>query len=122
MSRLDDFTLSLLTNSEVIDVNQDPLGKPGMPVTEKGMSVVYAKPLEDGSVAVGLFNRGEVEEEITATWRELGLRGEQTVRDIWKQEDICVSDEAFSVKIRPHGVCLIKIYPGNSWKRAISER
>ena len=59
MAQLDDFTLSLLTNDEMIEVNQDPLGKPGMIVSQQGDVVVYAKPLEDGSMAVGLFNRGD---------------------------------------------------------------
>ena len=59
MAQLDDFTISLLTNNEVIEVNQDPLGKQGTVVAEKASVVIYAKPMEDGSMAIGLFNRGE---------------------------------------------------------------
>lgn len=67
IAQLDDFTLSLLTNDEVISVNQDPLGKQGMPVAGVGDVVIYAKPLEDGSMAVGLFNKGDKNATATVT-------------------------------------------------------
>ncbi len=60
ITRLDDCTLSLLSNDEVIEVDQDPLGKPGRRVAKDGDQEVWARPLEDGSLAVGLFNRGEM--------------------------------------------------------------
>mgnify|MGYP000013798955 FL=1 len=120
MAQLDDFTISLLTNDEVIEVNQDPLGKQGTVVVEKGTIVIYAKPMEDGSMAVGLFNRGETYEEATITWKHLGMRGEQKVRDLWRQQDITTSDKEFTTNIAPHGVRLIKIYPGNSRLQATS--
>lgn len=120
MAQLDEFTISLLTNSEVIDVNQDPLGKFGMVVAENEETVVYAKPLEDGSMAVGMFNRGNKVEKITVTWKTLGLRAEQTIRDLWRQKDIGKSDLEFSSDVDPHGVRLIKISPGNSRAQAIT--
>ena len=60
ITRLDDFTLSLLCNDEVIEVDQDPLGKPGRRVAKHGDLEVWARPMEDGSLAVGLFNRNEM--------------------------------------------------------------
>ncbi|MDD8027893.1 MAG: putative Ig domain-containing protein, partial [Acidobacteriota bacterium] len=59
VTRLDDFTLGLLTNDEVLDVDQDPLGKPAVRVKKDGDVEVWSRPLEDGSLAVGFFNRGE---------------------------------------------------------------
>jgi alpha-galactosidase len=59
MTRLDEFTLSLLTNDEVLAVNQDPLGKQAARIKNDGDVEVWAKPMEDGSLAVGLFNRGK---------------------------------------------------------------
>ena len=56
MTQLDDFTLSLLTNDEVIAIDQDPLGKQAARVAQEGQMQVWAKDLEDGSKAVGLFN------------------------------------------------------------------
>ncbi|MCC6396740.1 MAG: putative Ig domain-containing protein, partial [Bacteroidetes bacterium] len=68
MTRLDEFTLSLLTNDEVIAVNQDPLGKQAARVKVDGDAEVWAKPMDDGSVAVGLFNRGEKGRMVTISW------------------------------------------------------
>ena len=61
ITRLDEFTLSLLTNDEIIEVDQDPLGKPGWRVSKNNGLEVWKRPLEDGSIAVGLFNRDENE-------------------------------------------------------------
>jgi alpha-galactosidase len=113
MAHLDDFTLSLLTNDEVIDVNQDPLGCLAVPVKEKDDVAVYAKCLEDGSMAVGLFNRGNAPQEAGFTLYDLGLRGEQTIRDLWRQQDLGKYDKAFSATVNPHGAVFLKIYPGN---------
>lgn len=122
MAQLDDFTISLLTNNEVIEVNQDPLGKQGTVVAEKASVVIYAKPMEDGSMAIGLFNRSERYEKATVTWKQLGIRGEQKIRDLWRQQDIATSNKDFTTDIAPHGVRLIKIYPGNSRLQATSGR
>jgi alpha-galactosidase len=77
MTQLDEFTLGLLENDEVIEVNQDPLGRQAARVAKNGMLEVWAKDMEDGSKAVGLFNRGSGEASITANWADLGLSGEQ---------------------------------------------
>jgi len=114
LSRLDEFTLSLLTNDEVIEVNQDPLGKMAMPIIDRDGYVVYQKPLEDGSVAVGIFNRNHVEIEVTVTIQNLALRGKQTIRDLWRQQDIAETDGEFKTKVKPHGVVFVKVYPGNT--------
>jgi alpha-galactosidase len=95
MTKLDDFTLSLLTNDEVIEVNQDVLGKQGRRVWKDGTSEVWAKPLEDGSLAVGLFNRGEAEVRIAANWTALGIQGKHKVRDLWRQRDLGAFDGNF---------------------------
>lgn len=114
MARLDDFTISLLTNDEVIDVNQDPLGLQATRLWENGDQVIYVKHLEDGAMAVGLFNRGWQEVKIGVTLRQLGLRGEQTVRDLWRQKDLTKTSDLFETTVAPHGVVLVKFYPGNS--------
>jgi alpha-galactosidase len=112
ITRLDDFTLSLLTNDEVIEVDQDPLGKPGWRVSQNNKSEVWIKPLGDGSTAVGLFNRGKRATRITASWKELGINGKQKVRDLWRQKDLGIYEEDFSAKVSPHGVVLIRLLPG----------
>ena len=96
VTRLDDFTLNLLCNDEVIDVDQDPLGKPGHRVAKQGDQEVWARPLEDGSLAVGLFNRNEMQATVTAKWSDLGVQGKQRVRDLWRQKDLGTLEGQFS--------------------------
>ena len=109
MTQLDPFTLSLLTNDEVIDVDQDTLGKQAKPVYHSGDLEVWAKDLEDGSKAVGLFNRGESETEVTARWSDLGIQGKQIVRDIWRQKDIGAFDNEFHTSVGRHGAAFLMI-------------
>lgn len=81
------FHLKLLTNEEVIAVNQDSLGLPAKPVVDGKLDVLY-KPLADGTVAVGFFNPTESEAEITVNFAALGFTGNQQIRDIWKKQDL----------------------------------
>lgn len=144
MQHLDEFTLGLLTNDEVLDVDQDPLGKqavrvagpaftippggfvprrPGEPPPPPapapttpwenpgGNGLVYARPLEDGALAVGLFNVGPREETVTVMWKDLGVSGRRLVRDLWRQKDQGIFSEKFEAKVRSHGVVLVKISP-----------
>ena len=111
MTQLDPFTLGLLTNDEVIDVNQDPLGKQAAPVSRAGSLEVWSKILEDGSRAVGLFNRSRVEAHVEANWIDLGIQGKQTVRDLWRQKDVGDFTGNYAATVPPHGVVLVKISP-----------
>ena len=111
MTELDDFTLSLLTNDEVLEVSQDPLGKQAGRVAKSGNLEVWAKDMEDGSKAVGLFNRGRESARVTATWSDLGLSGKQKVRDLWRQKDIGRFNEKFETTVPRHGVVLVRIWP-----------
>ena len=112
ITRLDPFTLSLLTNDEVLDVDQDPLGKPGRRVARQEDIEVWMRDLEDGSKAVGLFNRGEMEANVTARWADLGVKGKQTVRDLWRQQDLGSFETQFSAPVSRHGVVLVRLMPG----------
>ena len=110
IERLDPFTLSLLSNDEVLEVHQDPLGKQGrrIEVTD-GEAVV--KPLEDGSKAVGLFNPGAEPAKVSVDWPMLGLEGKQQVRDLWRQKDLGVHADGFTADVRPHGVVMVRLAP-----------
>jgi alpha-galactosidase len=105
VTRLDAFTLSLLTNDEVIDVDQDPLGRPGRRVWTGGPLEVWARDLEDGSKAVGLFNRGEGTAEVSATWTVLGASGPLRVRDLWRQKDVGFFEGRYTAPVGRHGAC-----------------
>ena len=110
IERLDPFTLSLLSNDEVLEVNQDPLGKQARPVkATSGEALV--KELEDGSKAVGLFNPGSKLAMVSIDWPTLGLQGKQQVRDLWRQKDLGVHTEEFTAEVRPHGVVLVRLTP-----------
>ena len=109
ITRLDEFTLGLLTNDEVLEVDQDPLGKSALRVAQDGDREVWAKDMEDGSKAVGLFNRGESEATVTVKWSDLGMTGKQIVRDLWRQKDLGPFDGSFSAPVGRHGVVLIRL-------------
>ncbi len=111
ITRLDDFTLSLLSNDEVLEVDQDLSGKAALRVAEDGNLEVWAKPMEDGRKVVGLFNLGEPEATVTANWSELGITGKQIVRDLWRQKDLGTFDGRFSARVDRHGVVLVSIRP-----------
>lgn len=111
LEKLDDFTLSLLSNDEVLEVDQDPLGKQATRVSSSGSLDVYAKPLEDGSVAVGLFNRGPVESTVSVKWSDLGLKNPARVRDLWRQKDLGPFATGFQAPVARHGVVLIRVFP-----------
>lgn len=106
---MDDFTFNLLSNDEVLDVNQDPLALRAATIVQDGGIRVLAKKLEDGSMAVGLFNRSESPAPARVTFAQLGLAGEQTVRDLWRQKDLGAFRNEFATEVRPHGVVFVKI-------------
>jgi len=109
MSHLDAFTLNVLCNSEVIDIDQDALGKQAGIVRHNANEFVLSKPLEDGTLAVGLFNLAEAKAKLTVKWDELGLKGRFRIRDVWRQKDIGDAAEEFSIEVGPHGVAFIHL-------------
>jgi alpha-galactosidase len=133
LAKLDPFTLALLTNDEVLDIDQDPLGKAASRVADQGIDAmvrqlvqgtclegalggpqgpwgqIWARPLWDGALAVGLCNFGDSPGPFTADWATLGLHGPQPVRDLWLQKDLGVVDGSFTATVPPHGVVLVKI-------------
>lgn len=109
LDRLDPFTLNLLTNDEVIAVDQDALGKQGRRVTTIGAIDVYKKELEDGSSAIAFFNRGDAKHTITAKLDRIGLNGDLKIRDLWRQKDLGTFKVDFPVTIEPHSAELFKV-------------
>jgi len=109
MSQMDQFTIDVLSNDEVLDVNQDPLGKPASRRARDDSTQVWARPLWDGTMAVGLFNVGAQKAEVTAKWADMGLEGSQPVRDLWQKKDLGAFDESFSTQVPAHAAVLVKI-------------
>lgn len=125
MANIDDFTLNLLTNREVIAVDQDPLVAPAVKImTENGQ--IWYKKLYDGSYAVGLFHvdpyfilwdQDSAEAIQNETYKmqldfsKLGIQGEVTVRDLWRQKDLGNFTNNFQADIPYHGVKFVKVMP-----------
>ena len=112
LEKLDDFTLNLLTNDEVIAVNQDALGKQGVCLQTIGELRIYVKELEDGGKAVAFANFGR--EKIKMSYKDfkkLGITGKQIVRDLWRQKDIAKINSNkgnLALDIPAHGVSFYK--------------
>jgi alpha-galactosidase len=101
----------ILTNKEVIAVDQDALGKEATRVAKDGTTEVWARPLKGGSYAVGLFNRGPAAAKVTVKWSDVGLTGAAQVRDLWKHSDEGKSTGEFSAEVPSHGVVMLKVQP-----------
>ncbi|MGP8198325.1 MAG: NPCBM/NEW2 domain-containing protein [Limisphaerales bacterium] len=110
MSHLDNFTLNLLCNDEVLAVDQDALGRPAGRITHNEDAEVWARDLADGSKAIGLFNRSEDPSEVHVRWSDLGWSGSHRVRDLWQQKDLGQFADTFAVTVPRHGVCLIRAW------------
>lgn len=125
IEQLDDFTLNLLTNDEVIEINQDPLGKPGRLISDTLGVQTWIKPLEDGSFAAGLFYTDdfghtpqsyfrwgdETAVKYTFDFEKAGLHGKWLLRDVWRQKDLGIFEKTFGVEINHHGVVFLRMFP-----------
>jgi alpha-galactosidase len=111
MAKLDAFTLNVLGNAEVIEVDQDLLGKQAKILRQTREELVLVKELEDGSKAVGLFNLGSSLRKISVAWSELRVSGNQYVRDLWRQKEIGSFDNTFEMEVPRHGVSLVRLVP-----------
>jgi alpha-galactosidase len=103
----------ILTNKEVIAINQDPLGRQASRVWKDGNLEVWAKPMKDGSRAVLLLNRGASEAEISASWAALGYPDHLSaaVRDLWAHKDLGKFTAKFSAKVPSHDVVTVAVKP-----------
>ncbi|HTY59136.1 MAG TPA: putative Ig domain-containing protein [Bacteroidota bacterium] len=108
LNRLDDFTLNLLANDEVLAVDQDPLGKQAVPAVTAGDIQVWTKPLADGGKAIGVFNTGKNTAPFTLELSRLGVQGSLPLRDLWRQKEVRSSGGTVDLRVPSHGVVLLK--------------
>jgi len=103
----------ILTQKEVIAVDQDEAGKEGRRVWKDGNLEVWSKPLQDGSRAVVLFNRGTEDKKISVEWQDLGYPSHLSakVRDLWQSKDLGDYKGTFSASVGPHSVVMVTIRP-----------
>ena len=109
LSKMTPETLSILTNKEVVAVDQDGKGTQGRRVAQEGPLEVWAKPLADGSIAVGLFNRGESTNIITLSYNDIGVQGSAMLRDLWQHKDLGSFSGSYTEEVPRHGAVMIVV-------------
>lgn len=125
IDQLDAFTMNLLTNDDVIAIDQDPLGKAARLVTNENGIQIWLKSLADGSYAIGLFNTDnfgktpetyfrwgdEKAKPFAINFSTIGLKGKFQLRDIWQQKDLGEFNGIYETEIRHHGVVMLRMFP-----------
>ena len=111
LTRLDPFTTALLSNDEVLAIDQDELGVQGRRLTHEGDMETWIKPLVNGDHALAIFNRHDVAQKTTAWWSDACVHGPQVVRDLWEQRDVGVFERGYEALVPAHGAVLIRIRP-----------
>jgi alpha-galactosidase len=101
--------LEILTNAEVIAVNQDREGKQGSRISKEGDLEIWSRELAGGAMAVGLFNRSDEAAKMQVTWKQLGVKSPAHVRDLWLHKDVAASSEGYEATIPAHGVVLLRL-------------
>ena len=106
---MNDETKQILSNPEVIAVDQDAKGMQGHRVWDEGPLEIWTRPLADGSAAVGLFNRGESDFSMTLSLNSIGVTGSARVRDLWKHQDVGTVSGSYTAEVPKHGVVMLKV-------------
>jgi hypothetical protein len=109
LERLDDFTLNLLTNDEVIAIDQDVLGKQARQVIVDSHIQVWVKDLSDGGKAIGVFNLGSLTKHYSLDFEKAGLKAGGELRDLWRQQSLGKTKAVFDLAVPSHGVMLLKL-------------
>ncbi len=109
LSKMSPETLSILTNKDVIAVDQDKLGKQGDRVWAEGPKEIWAKPLSDGAKAVALFNRAPDPKSITLKLSDVGFGSSAKMHDLWSGKDVTATNGSYTVLIPKHGVVLLRV-------------
>src|SRR6201993_2273812 len=109
LSKMSPETLAILTNKDVIAVDQDKLGKQGDRVWAEGPKEIWAKPLSGGAKAVALFNRAPDPKSITLKLGEVGFGANAKLRDLWTGKDVTATNGSYTVLIPKHGVVLLRV-------------
>jgi alpha-galactosidase len=107
----DPWTVGLLSNEEVLAINQDAAGYRGRRISRQGNGEVWAKELHDGGVAVALFNRGTSDTTISVSFDQVGVSGTPLVRNLWTHENVSQATDGISVSVVAEGAHLYRITP-----------
>jgi len=102
-------TLAILTNRDVIAVNQDKAGRQGSRLWKAGDQEIWTRPLAGGDKAVAVFNRAVEPATVSRPWTELGINSKSKVRDLWEHKPIVMEGTAYSATIPGHGVVMMRV-------------
>jgi alpha-galactosidase len=101
--------LAILTNRDVIQVDQDADGKQGKRAWKSGDREIWVRELAGGARAVAIFNRGGDTAGVTVKWADLGLKTPKTARDLWAHKDIPVAGAELTASVPSHGVAMWRV-------------
>jgi alpha-galactosidase len=104
---------NILTNKEVIAVDQDAQGAGGKESYSEGVVKVWSKPLASGDIAIAAFNTGDEAVQSVLSTTRLGLNGTYTARDLWAHTDLGNLQQSFSVTVPAHGVAMLRLHKSN---------
>ena len=110
LSKMDASTRTILTNQEVIAVDQDKLGKQGYKILDKEDFEIFVKPLSGGDVAICLFNRTEKAMNAEVNWNDYKIAADFKIRDLWSHKEIGSTDKVLTAKIPGHGVRMFRLH------------
>jgi alpha-galactosidase len=102
-------TIAILTNRDVIAVDQDEAGKQGDRVSAEGPIEIWARPLADGSKAIGIFNRHPSAMTTQVDFNKLGFSGPVKAKDLWLAKDLGSISAPYTVTIPGHGVLFLRV-------------
>ena len=109
LTKLDDADLALLTNAEVLAVDQ--AGHVATPLSQQSQQQVWRVKNPDGSFTVALFNLGNTAAPVSVAWSELGLAAGASVRDLWQRSELGKFDSAYQATLAPHACQLLRVQP-----------
>ncbi|MFR9660583.1 MAG: putative Ig domain-containing protein [Rikenellaceae bacterium] len=108
LEKLTPFELSLVTNLEMLAINQDKISIPAKRVPLQDGVDILVKPLSDGNRAFGVFNFNDKDVTVTVDLRAIGVRGESILRDVWRQTDIGLRVREFKCVVPAHGCVVVR--------------
>ncbi len=108
MRNNDEWTLSLITNEEILDINQN--SHSAKPVFDDGKTIVWQSVSARENPVIAVFNADKAEREIAVDLEKLGISGEHTLRDLWKKENVGRVNNKLNVTVNPHGAKIYELY------------
>ncbi len=109
LSTISKETLGILTNKEVIAIDQDKLGKQGYLIEDEEKFQIFLKPLSGGDTAICLFNRGDLPREMTIDWKKYKIGPDHALRDLWKKQAVGTTSTDYKGTVGGHDVVVLKV-------------